>query len=49
MTTQQKLVQKKLSLLELGNIFRTYLKPAVSTVVPVSNFTISNRLTRVKD
>jgi hypothetical protein len=51
MTTQQKLIQKKLSLLELGEYLQNVSEACrihPPRRIPVSTFTISKKPTRVK-
>jgi hypothetical protein len=48
MITEAKLIQRRLSLLELADFLKTYSKPAVSTPVPASTSMISRTHTRVK-
>jgi len=48
MTTQQKLIQKKLTFWNWGITFRTYPKLAASAAVPANTSMISKQLMRVK-
>ncbi len=49
MTTQQKLVQKKLTLLELGEYLQNVSEASAKVAAPANTSTISRQLTRVKD